>query len=227
MREGLFGIFSYIVLIIFFLFSFGNLYMNYKEKETEKAFFKVFLMPFLALFYFLHFKNLSNFILIALLFSWMGDVILIRSNVKNVVLGIIFFSIAHIMYIIQMGIMIEIRNLNYILTIFILIFYLGMGYFVNSFIREYAYKTLKKRTNIIYYYGGLLCLLCSFSILLATNSINGALYLIFGSNLFLLSDTILSYSLFVRQNKLINSSIMATYLLGQIFIVFGFGIAMI
>ena len=49
MNNGVLGIFSYIILLIYTLFTIGNLYMILQKKNTERNFFNVLLMPLLAL----------------------------------------------------------------------------------------------------------------------------------------------------------------------------------
>ena len=83
MNKGLLGIFSYIILFIYTIFTTFNLYMILQKKDTERSFFNVFLMPLLALFYFLAFKNHSIFIYLAIFSFWLGDIFFTKKNQKK------------------------------------------------------------------------------------------------------------------------------------------------
>ena len=84
MNNNLLNIFSYIVLLIYAIFTVGNLYMILQKKDPERSFFNVFLMPILALFYFLRFKHHNVFVYLAILAFWIGDVLCTKRNKKNI-----------------------------------------------------------------------------------------------------------------------------------------------
>lgn len=217
-------ILSFISLIAYIIFLFFNLYNKYIEKKSDSAFFKVLLMPVLCIFYFSSFRNFSILVVLALFFSWLGDIFLIKTKMKDVLFGIFGFSLAHIFYIFQLTKLIEFKNLNYIFISVLIVLYFGLSIFVSMVLKEYATKILKKYTNVIFIYSSLLSLLSIFSILVGLNSkFLVSVYLILGSNLFMLSDSILSYNLFVKREKITDILVMLTYGLAQLFIVLGFG----
>ena len=92
MNNGIFKIISYLILLIYTLFTFGNLYMILQKKNTERNFFNVLLMPLLALFYFFRFKNHDILIYLAILFFWFGDILFTRRNKKNIIMGLPLFN---------------------------------------------------------------------------------------------------------------------------------------
>lgn len=217
-------ILSFISLIAYIIFLFFNLYNKYIEKKSDSSFFKVLLMPVLGIFYFSSFRNFSILVVLALFFSWLGDIFLIKTKMKDVLFGIFCFSLAHIFYIFQLTKLIEFKNLNYIFISVLIVLYFGLSIFVSMVLKEYATKILKKYTNVIFIYSSLLSLLSIFSILVGLNSkFLVSVYLILGSNLFMLSDSILSYNLFVKREKITDILVMLTYGLAQLFIVLGFG----
>lgn len=82
MNKEVLGIFSYIILLIYTLFTIGNLYMILQKKDTERSFFNVLLMPLLALFYFLKFKNHNILIYLSIFSFWIGDILCTKRNKK-------------------------------------------------------------------------------------------------------------------------------------------------
>lgn len=80
MNNGLLEIFSYIILFIYTIFTIGNLYMILQKKTRERNFFNVLLMPLLALFYLLRFKNHNILIYLAIFSFWIGDILLTKKE---------------------------------------------------------------------------------------------------------------------------------------------------
>lgn len=223
MQKG-FTTFSYVMLFIYIIFSLGSCYFNLKGKKSEKAFLKLFLMPTLTLFYILTFKNYKIFVLLALLFSWFGDIILIKHNTKNVILGILFFSTACVFYTVSMIGIVKFTELNYILTIFVFVICFVVPFFINSFIREYSSKILKRNVHFSYIYGFCVGLLLAMSLLVLTSNYRPEkIYLFFGSTLLLISSVFVGYLVFYKQNKIANAILMLTYTVAQFLLVSGFG----
>ena len=83
MNNGVLGIFSYIILLIYTLFTIGNLYMILQKKNTERNFFNVFLMPLLVIFYFLKFKNHNIFIYLSIL-SFGLEIFYVQKEIKRI-----------------------------------------------------------------------------------------------------------------------------------------------
>ena len=74
----------------------------YKKKDPERSFFNVFLMPILALFYFLRFKHHNVFVYLAILAFWIGDVLCTKRNKKNILMGIPLFILGIAFYVIKL-----------------------------------------------------------------------------------------------------------------------------
>lgn len=81
-----------------------HLFACYTQKTTLRAFTKPLLMPLLILCAFLENQSvLPALLLLSLLFGWFGDVALLFSKkIWSLPLGILFFSIGHILYIPQL-----------------------------------------------------------------------------------------------------------------------------
>lgn len=218
------NILAYLSLIIYIVFLALNIYFNIIDKNWEKGFFKVLLMPVLAIFYLSVFKDYGLIIMLAIVFSWFGDVFLLKTRQRDIIFGMLSFSLAHIMYILQIVYKMEFKNINYIFVSILIVLYFGIGIFISTYLREYVKKTLKNLTNLIYVYGTLLSILGIFSMIVGLNNLySGGIYLMLGSNLFILSDIILSYNLFIKNDKISSILVMFIYSISQLFLIIGFG----
>lgn len=85
-------------LILFFLFGTIHLYHSWKDDKKCRNYTKPFLLSTLALFYAVSAAELSWVLLLALLTSWLGDVLLIPKGHQWFVRGGIFFLISHVLF---------------------------------------------------------------------------------------------------------------------------------
>ena len=225
MNNGLLEIFSYIILFIYTIFTIGNLYMILQKKTTERNFFNVFLMPLLALFYLLRFKNHNILIYLAIFSFWIGDILLTKKNKRNVILGLSLSCIGMILYVIKLITFIKIVNLNYLLTILIMILYFGFVFFEVIISYEYATEYFKSDIIYLYVFAFVNATLCILAILNAfSNYKNGVWYLIFGSNLFLLSSSLFLFVTFIKNNRFFNLCLTSTYAIAKLLLIIGFGL---
>ena len=228
MNNGLLEIFSYIILFIYTIFTIGNLYMILQKKTTERNFFNVFLMPLLALFYLLRFKNHNILIYLAIFSFWIGDILLTKKNKRNVILGLSLSCIGMIFYVIKLITFIRIVNLNYLLTILIMILYFGLVFFEVIISYEYATEYFKSDIIYLYVFAFVNATLCILAILNAfSNYKNGVWYLIFGSNLFLLSSSLFLFVTFIKNNRFFNICLTSTYAIAKLLLIIGFGLLLI
>lgn len=228
MNNGLLEIFSYIILFIYTIFTIGNLYMILQKKTTERNFFNVFLMPLLALFYLLRFKNHNILIYLAIFSFWIGDILLTKKNKRNVILGLSLSCIGMIFYVIKLITFIKIVNLNYLLTILIMILYFGLVFFEVMISYEYASEYFKKDIIFLYIIAFLNALLCILAILtVISNYKSGVWYLVFGSNFFLISNSLFFFVSFIKSNRFFNICTTFTYAIAKLLLIIGFGLFLI
>ncbi|MEB3025631.1 MULTISPECIES: lysoplasmalogenase family protein [unclassified Parvimonas] len=228
MNNGLLGIFSYIILFIYTVFTIGNLYMILQKKNTERNFFNIFLMPLLALFYLLRFKNHDILIYLAIFFFWIGDILFTRRNKKNIILGLPLFIIGIAFYIIKLATFIKIPNLNYLLTILIMVLYFGLVFFEIIISYEYASEYFKKDIIFLFAFAFLNATLCIMAILTAISTYKiGVWYLIFGSNLFLISNSLFLFATVIKNNRFFNICTTLTYTIATYLLITGFGLILI
>ena len=67
----------FVFLVLFAVSSIAHLYYSWRDEKRGRAITKPFLLLFLALYYVFSTENVSYLLLLALLTSWLGDVLLI------------------------------------------------------------------------------------------------------------------------------------------------------
>lgn len=200
-----------------------------RQKESLRRVSKVLLMPLLALCFIFMWRDAGDapvpwYVIAALLFGCVGDACLIdHHHPIGFPLGLIAFSIGHVLYILQM---LQITAAPALWMIVLLIVVYGAG----------TAMTFKKLTPFLpkKLWGGCLfymLLLCILSATAAAGVLTdfsaGTVCLFAGTLLFLLSDTILSFEIFKGETKNGNLKVMITYIAAQVLISVGFLLRMV
>jgi len=193
--------------------------------EHPRMFTKIFLMPFLSLIYYLATpkEKFSKSIFAAIIFGFLGDVILLGDNYfPLILLGIIFFFFGHLLYTINFVIETGLRNYKKYFLFFIIISLFYSAY------AKFCLNNLKEGFER----GSLLIPgICYISLLAITNIASGiyaythfniyAILVHFGTFSFTVSDFILARKMFYENKKYYQVILMATYILAQTLICFG------
>lgn len=214
------------ILILFVIVAAGNLIAHLIE-NTDLAFYtKPFLMPLLMVYFAVSSaekKSLLNFGLLALLFSWIGDVVLMFQERGEIyfMLGLTAFLIAHLIYIYtykkarweeEENGLLPTQRIRYV---FILVLAgCGLVYVLLPRLGELTIPV------IIY---------ASVIVAMAIVALNRFGYtsqasfgfVFFGAVLFMMSDSILAINRFVEPLPVAGLWIMLTYILAQFCIVQG------
>lgn len=174
---------------------------------------KPFIMPVLAVFYFLSASSPSVWIIIALLLDAVGDYFLIGNDARKTVIGMVFFGLGHCAYIAEFVHHIQPSSGGLILLA--RLFYIGMV-LVQPYLLRKEKKLLRTAGSI---YGIFLAAMSYMACRLAC-SLNSyyACMVWVGSLIFILSDSLISNRLWKCGKE---TGIMETYLLGQALIIFG------
>lgn len=189
-----------------------ELIFAFLEKETLRKIIKPFCM--LSLTFILISLNLTNPILyIVIGLGFLGDICLIYKKTNKIIfsLGILFFFVGHILYCYLFA-----SKLNYQIDLWV---YISLGV-LGLLTPLLSYKTLhplvKEYTipGTYYFYILLMDLLFSTFLMVSNTSVNSILIFV-GVLLFILSDTILSFTTFIMDVKRRDFYIMLTYLIAQ------------
>jgi len=210
------------VWIVLFLLILAFHLISVTVNESIQLITKPLLIPVLAVYLLLQTRsvqsNLKPWILLALFFSWVGDILLMFEQQKPIffLLGLSAFLLAQVCYIFFFhGIrMREYIRGNELLLLLVLVYYA----ILISILSPYLGK-MKLPVQI---YGVVL----SFMWMLAMHTILGkrkraGLWMIIGAILFVTSDSLLAFNKFYARFEYAETVTMLTYGLGQLFIVYG------
>ena len=207
-------------IVLFGLAALVHLYASFTKNKTLRAISKPILMPTLLAFYLSNATSPSIYVVMALIFSWLGDLFLIPKGIKYFTFGGISFMISHIFFILAYSMGENVfGNDWYIYAIF------GALFVVITFIVFINLrKSLKKPLQIPI--GGYLLLngamncFAIFRLFGSTTIANGIT--VIGALLFFISDVILFFVRFDKNCKIkTHFWVMIAYLAGEFLIILG------
>jgi uncharacterized membrane protein YhhN len=198
------------------------------RKETLRCFTKVLLMPLLTFVFALIWARVSLsplplFVALGLLAGSAGDICLLdHTHPPGVLLGLLFFSIGHVLYLIQLFALMT-PPTWWLVAAAAAVYASGAALTYKSL---FPYLPGQMRVPALAY----MLLLCTFSASAAVYALSslsaGAFVLLGGTLLFLLSDTVLSFEIFRGETKLSHAKVMTPYIAAQVLIAAGFVIQM-
>ena len=208
------------MLIIFIVMTSIHLYASLKKNKKLRDITKPFILTSLLGYYFLATKEIRTATILALLFSWIGDVFLIGPGVKWFTVGGISFMISHFFFILSYIPDIVFTNMNlYIVLVLGVIFFIAVSIIFSKlkahlpkalFYPMYLYLLINGSMNCFAVYR----MLSNINIQTVTTCIGAFLFFISDSSLF-----------FVRfdKNSILKTHflVMLTYSIGEFLIVLG------
>lgn len=163
-------------------------------------------------------KGINKWILLALTFSWIGDVLLMFQDKKDIffLLGLSSFLLAHVFYIIyfhKVRVRENVKSNPWLLVI-VVIYYAALISFLSPYLGD-----MKLPVRI---YG----IVISFMFMLAMHMLfirnkEAGKWMMIGALLFVLSDSLLALNKFYKPFEFASIMIILTYALAQFFIVKG------
>src|SRR6187431_1073424 len=209
------------IILYFFIFG-ADLFAVYNGNESLRYITKPLLMPLLIIFFVFQTKDflspLKKWIVLALVFSWAGDVLLMfeSTNSNFFISGLVAFLIAHIFYILFYENVIRKEGLrkNYWWFLPVIIYYISLIYILSPNLGD-----MKLPVRI---YG----IVISYMLIqaLQTGRIKNsgaAIFMIAGAILFITSDSILAINKFYEPFEYAGIAIMLTYGIAQLLIMLG------
>jgi uncharacterized membrane protein YhhN len=209
-------------IILFVLVLLVNLIAVYFNNETLRLITKPLLMPVLGIYLLTQTKfvnsNLKAWVILALFFSWTGDVLLLfeEKNSLFFLMGLSAFFIAQVFYIIFFH---NIRMREYIRGNALFLLLVIVYYSILVTVLSPYLGNMKLPVRI---YGVVL----SFMLMLAMHTMLGknkkaALWMMLGAILFVISDSLLAFNKFFAAFNYAGVIIMLTYGFAQLFITEG------
>ncbi len=207
----------YAFLILFFVFSGIHLYDSWKDDAAARKKTKPFLLIFLILFYVTAAQRhggIEYHLLLALVTSWLGDVLLMPKGHHWFALGGVSFGASHVFFIL-------VYAANIVIPVALL-------YFAVVFAVIFAVQptTPKIMVGPMYIYLLANATMNSFALMqLITHRSAGAVVAYIGALLFFISDCTLFLVRYYKKNEDLifhkHFTVMLTYLFGELLIVVG------
>lgn len=211
---------SWITLYLIVLVA--DLIAVYAGNDTIRYITKTLLMPLLIAFFVFSIKHISSslkkWIVVALGFSWIGDVLLMfeSRNANFFIFGLAAFLLAHIFYIILFD---QIRVKEKARQSLLPLLPLAIYYFLLISLLQPHLGGMQKPVSI---YGLIICIMLSFAIdLWRITDRQVSFYIIPGALFFVVSDSVLAINKFYRSFEYAGIAIMFTYGIAQLFITLG------
>lgn len=213
---------NWIILVFFIVALILNIIGESKGNIALQYFTKPLLVPLLAFHFIVQLKNidtpLMKWVLLALLFSLVGDILLMFQDKQSIyfLLGLSSFLLAQVFYIlfffsIKRN---EMISFKLIFIVAVIAFYTGLFYLI--------YPGLGELKIPVMVYGVVICCMLLFALhtLFLKNKIAG-LQMVTGALFFVLSDSLIAINKFYQPLNEARILIMVTYGIAQLLIVLG------
>ena len=207
-------------IIVFVLSTAIHLYASLKKDQKLRNYTKPFILTSLLVFYVVSTKEVRTFIILALIFSWIGDLFLMIPGVKWFTVGGISFMISHFFFILGYLPDITFRSVNPIIVGILAVFFIIVVSIIFKKLKAHLPKPL---FYPMYLYllinGGMNC----FAVFRMLSNMNiSTITTCIGAFLFFLSDSTLFFVRFKKDSKLkTHFIVMLTYSIGEFLIVLG------
>ncbi|MBQ2510288.1 MAG: lysoplasmalogenase [Erysipelotrichaceae bacterium] len=197
-----------------------HLYASLKNDKKLRDLSKPFILLTLLGFYCFSVERISLTVVLALVFSWLGDVLLMPKGVKWFTAGGISFMISHFFFILSYLKSIDFTKVGILPIVCLAGFFFAVVTFIFSRLRPYLPKTLFYPMYLYLLINGAMNCFALFRYL-SDPSLAGIVTAI-GAALFFISDSTLFFVRFKKDGKLrTHFLVMFTYAIGEFLIVLG------
>ena len=212
----------YVFLALFIVASAIHLYHSWLDDTKKRRMTKWMLLLLLLGYYLTSTSTFSGLLIAALLFSWLGDVLLMPKGNGWFVSGGISFLVAHVMFVLLYLGQVNFAAVNWFIAVPVALVYIVIVTVILVMLKEetpkpmfipmFLYLLMNGAMNVF----ALMQLLC--------NPCAGAAVAYIGAILFFVSDSTLYLNKYYKKKDLIykkHFTIMVTYLLGEFLITQG------
>ena len=209
-----------VFLLIFVLSTAVHLYASLKKNSRWRNISKPFILLSLLGFYVLAARDPYTAIILALLFSWIGDVLLIPKGTKWFTAGGIAFMISHAFFILGYWRDIDFSKVPGLLILALAVFFAAAVAYFFAKLKPHLPKALFYPMFLYLLINGTMnCFAIFRCVSLGTAA---ALTTAIGAALFFVSDTSLFFVRFNKESRLkTHFLVMLTYSIGELLIVLG------
>ena len=212
----------HIVLILYILVSGIHLYHSWKDDSKHRAMTKPFLLILLAGYYALAAQSASWVLLMALLTSWLGDVLLIPKGHKWFTMGGISFMASHVLFIAVYVPSVRFAAIPVVLIAVMAVVYYGISLMIIRAVRETTPKPMVAPMYLYLLFNSTMNLFALMRLFTLHSA--GSIVAYVGAVLFFISDCTLFLVRYYRDKNLIfkrHFTVMLTYLAGEMLIILG------
>ena len=211
---------KYIFLAVFIISTSIHLYASAKKNRRLRNITKPFILLALLGFYLFAARSILPAIVLALIFSWLGDVLLMPRGVKWFTAGGISFMISHLFFILGYSKDIVFDSLSPAVVIILALLFICAVVLIFSKLKEYLPKRLFYPMFLYLLLNGAMNCFAIYR-LLSKPCASTAITCI-GAILFFTSDASLFFVRFKKQGRLkTHFLVMLTYSIGEFLIVLG------
>ena len=211
---------KYVFLAVFIIATAIHLYASLKQDKKMRNMTKPFILLALLGFYVLAARVPSTFIILALIFSWLGDVLLMPKGVKWFTAGGIAFMISHVFFILG-----YLKDVNFAaipvwLVILLAVFFVSVVTYIFSKLKPHLPKALFYPMFLYLLINGAMNCFAIFRWVSVPSA--ATLTTAIGAALFFISDSSLFFVRFNKDSRLkTRFLVMLTYSIGELLIVLG------
>ena len=212
----------FVFLVLFAVSSIAHLYYSWRDEKRGRAITKPFLLLFLALYYVCSTENVSYLLLLALLTSWLGDVLLIPKGHVWFSAGGVSFMASHFLFIAVYVQRISFADVPWLPVIVLALIYCGVAAKIISMVWKTTPK-LMRGVMYIYLLANSAMNVFAFMQLLTVGTA-GAVVAYIGALLFFASDRSLFLVRYYGGREIVykkHFTVMLTYILGKLLITQG------
>ena len=207
---------SAIILVVYAITGIVHEVSAVRFWDKVRKFTKALLMPVLLVYYFVTAANFLTVALVAIVFSWLGDIFLIRKDEpKFFRLGLVAFLLSHVFYTVTLVLM------THGLQIPALIVSTAAALVAEVLLPKIINPPKAMKGAVIVYGVVILAMsVCAFQYMLSGLSL-GSVLLFAGSLVFVFSDVLMTYLAFGKKPKYFNAITMLPYIIAQGLIIYG------
>ena len=212
----------HIVLILYILVSGIHLYHSWKDDSKHRAMTKPFLLILLAGYYALAAQSASWVLLMALLTSWLGDVLLIPKGHKWFTMGGISFMASHVLFIAVYVPSVRFADIPLSLIAVMAVVYYGISLMIIRAVRETTPKPMVAPMYLYLLFNSTMNLFALMRLFTLHSA--GSIVAYMGAVLFFISDCTLFLVRYYRNPDVVfkrHFTVMLTYLAGELLITLG------
>lgn len=214
---------KYVFLIVLIVFSAWHLTESFRDRAKYRAYSKPFLVLSVLFYYiFAADRKMLPVLIAALIFSWLGDILLIPKGMKWFIAGGVSFMVSHVLFIFVYIPQVDFSAVNWLIVIPVAVLYYGFALFEIVKLKDYASKVMQIP---LFTYLLFNCTMNIFALMqLITNPCAGSVIAYIGAVLFFISDCSLFVVRFVPDNKIIfkkHFTVMLTYIAAEFLITQG------